>query len=84
MHRLVCRTKLNIFLPDNPCRNVGLADSQYGWSTPQEHPGCDLLVQKNFCHAGSWYWKDEIPWTSRTIAKVTNILRELANTNNMK
>ena len=29
-------------------------------------------------------WKKEIPRTSRTIAKVTNILKELANTINMK
>ena len=28
-------------------------------------------------------WKKEIPRTSRTIAKVTNILKELANTINM-
>ena len=33
---------------------------------------------------GSWYWKNDIPWTPRTIAKVTNILKELANTINMK
>ena len=38
------------------------------------------MVQKNFCHDGSWYWKNEIPRTSRTIAKATNILKELANT----
>ena len=29
MHRLVCRTKFNMFLPDNPCRKVELAESQY-------------------------------------------------------
>ena len=50
--------KFNIFLPDNPCGKVGLADSQYGWSTPQERPGCDLLVQTNFCHNGSWYLEE--------------------------
>ena len=33
---------------------------------------------KGFCHIGSWYWKKDIPRTSRTIAKVTNILKELA------
>ena len=36
----------------------------------------------NFCHIGSWYWKKDIPRISRTITKVTNILRELANTIN--
>ena len=39
---------------------------------------------KGFCHNGSWYWKKDIPRTSRTIAKVTNNLKELANTINMK
>ena len=29
-------------------------------------------------------WKKEIPWTSRTITKVTNILKERANTINMR
>ena len=33
---------------------------------------------------GSWYWKKEIPQTSRTIVKVTTILKELANTINMR
>ena len=27
IHRLVCRTKFNMFLPDKPCREVGLAES---------------------------------------------------------
>ena len=35
-------------------------------------------VQKNFCNIGSWYLKNDIPRTSRTIAKVNNILKELA------
>ena len=76
--------KVNIFLPVTHAEEKGLADSQYEWSTPQEHPGCDLLVQKNFCHDGSWYLKNDIRRTSKTIAKVTNILRELANTNTTK
>ena len=38
--------EFNIFLPDNPCRKVELAESQYEWSTPQERPGCDLLVKR--------------------------------------
>ena len=29
-------------------------------------------------------WKNDIPQTSKTITKVTNILKELANTINMK
>ena len=29
-------------------------------------------------------WKKDVPRTSRTIAKVTNILKELANTINMR
>ena len=53
--------------------------------THQEHSGCDLLAQKNslpgMVHG---IWKNDIPRTSRTIAKVTNILKELANTINMK
>ena len=28
MHRLVCRAK-STFLPDNPCREVGLAESRF-------------------------------------------------------
>ena len=34
--------------------------------------------------SSSWYLEEEIPQTSRTIAKVTNILKALANTINMK
>ena len=28
--------------------------------------------------SSSWYWKNDIPRTSKTITKVTNILKELA------
>ena len=85
MHRLVCRTKFNIILPDNPCRKVELAESQYS----MENSSRALLLSSfgseellpGMVHG---IWKNDIPWTSRTIAKVTNILRELANTNNMK
>ena len=52
------------------------------WRTHQEHSCCDLLVQKNFCHTGSWYWKNDKPPTLKTITKVTNILKEPANTIN--
>src|SRR3954469_15258865 len=84
MHRLVCRTKFNGFLPDNPCREVGLAESQYGWRTPQEYSGCDLLVQRTSAVMVHSIWKKEIPRTSRTITKVTKFLKELANTINTK
>ena len=60
-------------LLDNPCRKVGLAESQYEWSTPQERPGCDLLVKRASAIMVHGIWKKEIPRTSRTIAKVTNI-----------
>ena len=76
--------KFKIFLPDNPCRKVGLADSQFLNGEPIKITLIVIFWFKGFCHIGSWYWKKDIPWTSRTIAKVTNILRELANTNNMK
>ena len=54
MHRLVCRAELNMFLPDNLCGKVELAESQYEWSTPQERPGCDLLVKRTFAISSSW------------------------------
>ena len=51
--------EFNIFLLDNPCRKVELADSEYEWSTPQEHPGCDLLVQRGTsAKDGSWYLEE--------------------------
>ena len=34
--------------------------------------------------SSSWYWKNDIPQTSRTNAKVTNILKERANTTNTR
>ena len=67
--------KLNIFLPDYPCRKEELAESQYEWSTPQERPGCDLLVKRTSAIMVHGIWKKEIPRTSRTIAKVTNIFK---------
>ena len=78
MHRFSMSNKFNIFLPDNPCRKVGLAVSQYEWSTPQERPGCDLLVKRTSAIMVHGIWMNEIPRTSRTIAKVTNILKELS------
>src|SRR3954468_21887256 len=67
--------EFNKFLPDNPCGMIELAESQYEWSTPQEHPGCDLLVQRTSALMVHGIWKKEIPRTSRAIAKVTNILK---------
>ena len=85
MHRLVCRAKLNMFLPDNLCRKVELAESQYR----MENSSRALLLSSfgskellpRMVHG---IWKNDIPRTSMTIAKVTNILKELANTINMK
>ena len=54
------------------------------WRTPQEYSDCDLLVQITSPLMVHGIWKKDIPRTSRTIAKVTNILKELANTINMK
>ena len=85
MHKLVCRTKFNIILPDNPCRKVELAESQYSMENSSRALllpsfGSEELLPR-MVHGN---WKKDVPRTSRTIAKVTNILKELANTINMK
>ena len=85
MHKLVCRTKFNIFLPDNPCRKVELAESQYSMENSSRALllssfGSEELLPR-MVHG---IWKNDIPRASRTIAKVTNILKELANTINKK
>ena len=85
MHGLACRTKFNIFLPDNPCRKVELAESQHSMENSSRALllssfGSEELLPR-MVHG---IWKKEIPRTSRTNAKVTNILKELANTINMK
>ena len=85
MHRLVCRTKFNIFLPDNPCRKVELAESQYSMENSLRALvlssfGSEELLPR-MIHGN---WKKDVPRTSRTIAKVTNILKELANTIKMR
>ena len=56
----------------------------YEWRTPHEYSDYDILVQRTSALMVHGIWKKEIPWTSRTVAKVTNILKELANTINMK
>src|SRR4051812_46507585 len=71
--------KFNIFLPVNHAEEEGLANSQFEWRTRQEHSGCDLSVQENFCHKQFMvFGRRRIPLTSRTIAMVTNILKELS------
>ena len=84
MHGLVCQTNSTYFFQITHAEEEGLVESQYEWSTPQERPGCDLLVKRTSAIMVDGIWKKEIPRTSRTIAKVTNILRELANTINRR
>ena len=76
--------EFNIFVPDNPCRKVELAESQFLNGELIESALVVIIGSKIFCHSGSWYWKNDIPRTSRTITRVTNILRELANTINRR
>ena len=85
MHKLVCRTEFNIILPDNPCGKVELAESQCSMENSStalflSSFGSEELLPR-MVHGN---WKKDVPRTSRTIAKVTNILKELANTINMK
>ena len=75
MHGLVCRTNSTYFFRVTHAEEEGLAESQYGWSTPQERSGCDLLVKRTSAIRVHGIWKKEIPRTSRTIAKVTNIFK---------
>ena len=75
----------NIILPDNPCRKVELAESQYSMENSSRalllsYFGSEELLPR-MVHG---IWKNDIPRTSRTIAKVTNILKALAITINMK
>ena len=84
MHRLVCRTKFNMFLPDKPCREVGLAESQF---MNGELLKSTLIVIFRFKRTpaknGSWYLEEGNTTDLEDYRKVTNILRELANTINM-
>ena len=76
--------EFDIFLPDNPRRKVEQAESQY----IMENSSRALLLSSfgseellpRMVHG---IWKNDIPRTSRTNAKVTNNLRELAITVNM-
>ena len=56
----------------------------YEWRSPQEYSNCDLLIQELLPRMVHGIWKKDIPRTSRTTAKVTNILKALAITINMK
>ena len=78
MHGLVCRTSSTYFFQITHAEEEGLADSQCEWRTPHEYSNGDLLVQRTSALMVHGIWKKEIPQTSRTIAKVTNILKELA------
>ena len=86
MHRLVCRTKFNIFLPDNPCRKVELAESRFmNGELLKNNPVVIFQFNEELLpYVVHGIWKKKIPRTSRTIAKVTNILKALAITINMK
>lgn len=77
MHRLVCRTKPNIFLPDNPCGKVDLAESQYRMENSSRALWLRSFGSKELLpYAVHGIWKKEIPRTSRIIVKITNILKE--------
>ena len=58
MHGLVCRTSSPYFFRIIHAEEEGLAESQYEWSTPQERPGCDLLVKRTSAMNGSWYLEE--------------------------
>ena len=67
----------NIILPDNPCRKVELAESQYSMENSSRALllssfGSEELLPRMVHDNG----KKHVPRTSRTIAKVTNILKE--------
>ena len=46
MHRFSMSTSSTYFFQIIHAEEEGLAESQYEWSTPQERPGCDLLVKR--------------------------------------
>ena len=68
--------EFNIFLPDKPCRKVELADSQCRMKNSSRAlllwPFGSKELLPRMVHG---IWKKEIPRTSRTITKVTNILK---------
>ena len=56
----------------------------YEWRSPQEYSNCDLLIQKNSCQEWFMVIGEGNTTDLEDYHKVTNILTELANTNNMK
>ena len=77
--------EFNIFLPDNPCRKVELAQSQHSMENSSgalllSSFGSEELLPR-MVHG---IWKNDIPRTSWTNAKVTNNLKEQANTINRR
>ena len=85
MHRLVCRTKFNRFLPDNPCGKVELAKLRF---MNGELIKSTLVVifwfKRTSAISSSWYLEEGNTTDLEDYRKVTNILNELANTINMK
>ena len=60
MHGLVCQTNSTYFFRINRAEEEGLAESQYEWSTPQEHSSCDLSVPRGTSSiSSSWYLEEE-------------------------
>ena len=56
---LACRTSSTYFFRITHAEEEGLAESQYEWSTPQEHSSCDLSVQRGTsAKDGSWYLEE--------------------------
>ena len=84
MHKLVCRTKFHMFLPDNPCREVGLAESRFMNGELLKSTMIVVFWFKNFCLNGSWYLEERNTTNLEDRRKVTNILKERADTINMK
>ena len=53
MHRLVCRIKFNRFLPDYPCGEIELAESQYRMGNSLRALLLWCFDPTNFCH--KWF-----------------------------
>ena len=77
--------KFNIFLLDNPCRKVGLVDSQL---SNEELVKSTLVVifwfKRTSDISSSWYLEEGNTMDLETIARVTNILKERTNTINRR
>ena len=84
MHRLICRTKFNRFLPDNPCRKVELTESQLWMENSTRVLWLWYFGSKKLCLNGSWYLEEGNTTDLEDCRKVTNILKERANTINRR